>query len=127
MDGSVTPTDNRPRLVTGNVNYTQIVVDRTRALDGTVYDIMFIGTGGSGPPEDAGKCSSFCREAGVSPGARRGLRQGFREAATPGWPPPSERQTAGALTEWPSPGPRVGIQARWVGAGAPGVVPVWAG
>lgn len=50
MDGSVTPTDNRPRLVTGNVNYTQIVVDRTRALDGTVYDVMFIGTGGSGPP-----------------------------------------------------------------------------
>ncbi|XP_042770148.1 semaphorin-4D isoform X1 [Panthera leo] len=44
MDGSVTPTDNRPRLVTGNVNYTQIVVDRTRALDGTVYDVMFIGT-----------------------------------------------------------------------------------
>ncbi|XP_029775272.1 semaphorin-4D isoform X3 [Suricata suricatta] len=44
MDGSVTPIDNRPRLIKSNVNYTQIVVDRTRALDGTVYDVMFLST-----------------------------------------------------------------------------------
>lgn len=47
MDDSVTPIDNRPRLVKSGVNYTQIVVDRTQALDGTVYDVMFISTGGS--------------------------------------------------------------------------------
>ncbi|XP_048194841.1 semaphorin-4D isoform X1 [Perognathus longimembris pacificus] len=44
MDDSVTPIDNRPRLVKKDVNYTQIVVDRTQALDGTVYDVMFIST-----------------------------------------------------------------------------------
>ncbi|KAM5261148.1 semaphorin-4D isoform 2-T17 [Hipposideros larvatus] len=44
MDDSVTPIDNRPRLVKSDVNYTQIVVDRTQALDGTVYDVMFLST-----------------------------------------------------------------------------------
>ncbi|XP_039097433.1 semaphorin-4D isoform X1 [Hyaena hyaena] len=44
MDGSVTPIDNRPRLIKTYVNYTQIVVDRTQALDGTFYDVMFIST-----------------------------------------------------------------------------------
>lgn len=47
MDDSVTPTGNRPRLVKSGVNYTQIVVDRIQALDGTVYDVMFVSTGGS--------------------------------------------------------------------------------
>lgn len=47
MDDSVTPIDNRPRLIKSDVNYTQIVVDRTRALDGTVHDVMFVSTGGS--------------------------------------------------------------------------------
>lgn len=45
----MTPIDNRPRLIKRDVNYTQIVVDRTRALDGTVYDIMFVSTGGFRP------------------------------------------------------------------------------
>ncbi|KAF6328087.1 semaphorin 4D [Rhinolophus ferrumequinum] len=44
MDDSVVPIDNRPRLIKSNVNYTQIVVDRTQALDGTVYDVMFVST-----------------------------------------------------------------------------------
>uniref|UniRef100_A0A2K6FBI0 Semaphorin 4D n=1 Tax=Propithecus coquereli TaxID=379532 RepID=A0A2K6FBI0_PROCO len=44
MDDSVTPIDNRPRLIKKDVNYTQIVVDRTQALDGTVYDVMFVST-----------------------------------------------------------------------------------
>ncbi|XP_032326672.1 semaphorin-4D isoform X2 [Camelus ferus] len=44
MDDSVTPVDNRPRLVKTDANYTQIVVDRTQALDGTVYDVMFVST-----------------------------------------------------------------------------------
>ncbi|XP_019655631.2 semaphorin-4D isoform X1 [Ailuropoda melanoleuca] len=44
MDSSVTPIDNRPRLIRSDVNYTQIVVDRTQALDGTFYDVMFVGT-----------------------------------------------------------------------------------
>lgn len=47
MDDSMTPMDGRPKLIKSNVNYTQIVVDRTQALDGTVYDVMFISTGGS--------------------------------------------------------------------------------
>lgn len=47
MDDSVTPIDNRPRLIKSDVSYTQIVVDRTQALDGTVYEVMFVGTGGS--------------------------------------------------------------------------------
>lgn len=46
MDDSVTPIDNRPKLIKKDVNYTQIVVDRTQALDGTFYDVMFISTGG---------------------------------------------------------------------------------
>ncbi|XP_071072683.1 semaphorin-4D isoform X3 [Dasypus novemcinctus] len=44
MDDSVTPVDNRPKLVKRGVNYTQIVVDRVPALDGTVYEVMFLGT-----------------------------------------------------------------------------------
>uniref|UniRef100_A0A8D2KJU8 Semaphorin-4D n=1 Tax=Urocitellus parryii TaxID=9999 RepID=A0A8D2KJU8_UROPR len=44
MDDSVTPVDSRPRLIKQGVNYTQIVVDRTQALDGTVYDVMFVST-----------------------------------------------------------------------------------
>ncbi|XP_076429446.1 semaphorin-4D isoform X4 [Peromyscus maniculatus bairdii] len=44
MDDSVTPIDNRPKLIKKDVNYTQIVVDRTQALDGTFYDVMFIST-----------------------------------------------------------------------------------
>ncbi|XP_066113627.1 semaphorin-4D isoform X2 [Saccopteryx bilineata] len=44
MDDSVAPMDNRPRLIKRGVNYTQIVVDRTQALDGTIYDVMFIST-----------------------------------------------------------------------------------
>ena len=47
MDDSVTPIDSRPRLIKGDVNYTQIVVDRARALDGTIHDVMFVSTGGS--------------------------------------------------------------------------------
>uniref|UniRef100_A0A8D2D625 Semaphorin-4D n=1 Tax=Sciurus vulgaris TaxID=55149 RepID=A0A8D2D625_SCIVU len=44
MDDSVTPIDNRPKLIKQDVNYTQIVVDRTQALDGTTYDVMFVST-----------------------------------------------------------------------------------
>ncbi|XP_019410323.1 PREDICTED: semaphorin-4D isoform X1 [Crocodylus porosus] len=44
MDNSVTPIGDRPRLVKRDVKYTQIVVDRVKALNGTVYDVMFIGT-----------------------------------------------------------------------------------
>ncbi|XP_048194719.1 semaphorin-4D-like [Perognathus longimembris pacificus] len=41
---SVTPIGNKPILVKKDVNYTQIVVDRTQALDKNFYDVMFIGT-----------------------------------------------------------------------------------
>ncbi|XP_012581998.1 PREDICTED: semaphorin-4D [Condylura cristata] len=44
MDDSVIPADGKPRLVKSDVNYTQIVVDRAQALDGTVYDVMFLST-----------------------------------------------------------------------------------
>lgn len=44
MDDSVTPIDSKPRLIKSGVNYTQIVVDRTQALDGAFYDVMFVST-----------------------------------------------------------------------------------
>uniref|UniRef100_A0A8C3KPG6 Semaphorin 4D n=1 Tax=Calidris pygmaea TaxID=425635 RepID=A0A8C3KPG6_9CHAR len=44
MDDSVTPMGDRPQLVKRDVKYTQIVVDRVRALNGTLYDVMFIST-----------------------------------------------------------------------------------
>ncbi|XP_015264595.1 PREDICTED: semaphorin-4D isoform X3 [Gekko japonicus] len=44
MDDSVTPIGDRPRLIKRDVKYTQIVVDRVRALNGTMYDVMFIST-----------------------------------------------------------------------------------
>ncbi|XP_006903378.1 PREDICTED: semaphorin-4D-like [Elephantulus edwardii] len=44
MDDSVTPTSSKPQLIARDVNYTQIVVDRVQALDGTIYDVMFIST-----------------------------------------------------------------------------------
>ncbi|KAM8983430.1 semaphorin-4D isoform 1-T3 [Ara ararauna] len=44
MDDSVTPMGDRPRLVKRDVKYTQIVVDRVRALNGSIYDVMFIST-----------------------------------------------------------------------------------
>uniref|UniRef100_A0A670ZA57 Semaphorin 4D n=1 Tax=Pseudonaja textilis TaxID=8673 RepID=A0A670ZA57_PSETE len=44
MDDSVTPIGDRPRLIKRDVKYTQIVVDQVRALNGTLYDVMFIGT-----------------------------------------------------------------------------------
>ncbi|KAM4876413.1 LOW QUALITY PROTEIN: semaphorin-4D-like [Thomomys bottae] len=46
IEDSVTPIGNRPKLVTRDVKYTQIVVDRIQALDWKFYDVMFIGTGG---------------------------------------------------------------------------------
>lgn len=45
MDDSVTPIGDRPRLIKRDVKYTQIVVDQVRALNDTLYDVMFIGTG----------------------------------------------------------------------------------
>uniref|UniRef100_A0ACB8ER74 Semaphorin-4D n=1 Tax=Sphaerodactylus townsendi TaxID=933632 RepID=A0ACB8ER74_9SAUR len=44
MDDSVTPIGDRPRLIKRDVKYTQIVVDQVTALNGTVYDVMFIST-----------------------------------------------------------------------------------
>uniref|UniRef100_A0A8D0H068 Semaphorin-4D n=1 Tax=Sphenodon punctatus TaxID=8508 RepID=A0A8D0H068_SPHPU len=44
MDDSVIPIGDRPRLVKRDVKYTQIVVDRVTALNGSVYDVMFIST-----------------------------------------------------------------------------------
>ncbi|XP_029474421.1 semaphorin-4D-like isoform X1 [Rhinatrema bivittatum] len=44
MYDSVTPMGNKPQLVKRDVNYTQIVVDRVRALDGNIYNVMFIST-----------------------------------------------------------------------------------
>lgn len=74
MDSSVTPIDNRPRLIRSDVNYTQIVVDRTQALDGTAYDVMFVGTGGSWPR--ASRAPPCCGEPAVLYGraAGTGLR-----------------------------------------------------
>lgn len=45
LEDPVLPIGNGPRLITKDVNYTQIVVDRVRALDGNIYDVVFTGTG----------------------------------------------------------------------------------
>ncbi|XP_043370684.1 semaphorin-4D isoform X2 [Dermochelys coriacea] len=44
MDDSVAPIGDRPRLIKRDVRYTQIVVDRVPALNGSMYDVMFIST-----------------------------------------------------------------------------------
>ncbi|MBN3286593.1 SEM4D protein, partial [Polyodon spathula] len=44
MDDQVLPIGNGPKLIRRDVNYTQIVVDRVRALDNNVYDVIFIST-----------------------------------------------------------------------------------
>lgn len=45
LEDPVQPIGNGPRLITKDVNYTQIVVERVRALDRKIYDVMFTGTG----------------------------------------------------------------------------------
>lgn len=45
LEDPVQPIGNGPRLITKDVNYTQIAVERVRALDGRIYDVMFTGTG----------------------------------------------------------------------------------
>uniref|UniRef100_A0A673BN01 Semaphorin 4D n=1 Tax=Sphaeramia orbicularis TaxID=375764 RepID=A0A673BN01_9TELE len=44
LEDPVLPIGNRPRLITKDVNYTQIVVERVAALDGNIYDVIFTGT-----------------------------------------------------------------------------------
>ncbi|XP_072309302.1 semaphorin-4D isoform X2 [Eucyclogobius newberryi] len=44
LEDPVLPIGNGPRLITKDVNYTQIVVDRVTALDGNIYDVIFTGT-----------------------------------------------------------------------------------
>ncbi|KAM4527335.1 semaphorin-4D isoform 2-T2 [Odontesthes bonariensis] len=44
LEDPVLPIGNRPRLITKDVNYTQIVVERVEALDKNIYDVIFTGT-----------------------------------------------------------------------------------
>ncbi|XP_029940223.1 semaphorin-4D isoform X3 [Salarias fasciatus] len=44
LEDPVLPIGNGPRLITKDVNYTQIVVERVRALDRKIYDVIFTGT-----------------------------------------------------------------------------------
>ncbi|XP_036410006.1 semaphorin-4E-like [Megalops cyprinoides] len=44
MDQAVMPRGGEPELVERGVVFTRIVVDRVKALDGSVYEAMFIGT-----------------------------------------------------------------------------------
>ncbi|KAG7241089.1 hypothetical protein INR49_025832 [Caranx melampygus] len=44
LEDPVLPIGNGPRLIAKDVNYTQIVVQRVRALDGNIYDVIFTGT-----------------------------------------------------------------------------------
>ncbi|XP_019738450.1 semaphorin-4D isoform X1 [Hippocampus comes] len=44
LEDPVLPIGNRPRLITKNVNYTQVVVERVRTLDGSIFDVIFTGT-----------------------------------------------------------------------------------
>lgn len=45
LEDPVLPIGSGPRLITKDVNYTQIVVERVRALDRHIYDVIFTGTG----------------------------------------------------------------------------------
>uniref|UniRef100_A0A8C9VI54 Semaphorin 4D n=1 Tax=Scleropages formosus TaxID=113540 RepID=A0A8C9VI54_SCLFO len=45
LEDPVLPVGNGPRLITKDVNYTQIAVERVQALDDNVYDVIFTGTG----------------------------------------------------------------------------------
>lgn len=45
MYEEVKPADGDPLLVKKNVIYTQVAVDRVQALDGQLYDMLFLGTG----------------------------------------------------------------------------------
>uniref|UniRef100_A0A3Q0SKU7 Semaphorin 4D n=1 Tax=Amphilophus citrinellus TaxID=61819 RepID=A0A3Q0SKU7_AMPCI len=44
LEDPVLPIGNGPRLITKDVNYTQIVVERVQALDRNIYDVIFTGT-----------------------------------------------------------------------------------
>ncbi|XP_069566815.1 semaphorin-4D isoform X1 [Brachyistius frenatus] len=44
LEDPVLPIGNGPRLITKDINYTQIVVERVRALDKNIYDVIFTGT-----------------------------------------------------------------------------------
>uniref|UniRef100_A0A669DVC4 Semaphorin 4D n=1 Tax=Oreochromis niloticus TaxID=8128 RepID=A0A669DVC4_ORENI len=44
LEDPILPIHNRPRLITKDVNYTQIVVERVQALDKITYDVIFTGT-----------------------------------------------------------------------------------
>ncbi|XP_045922201.1 semaphorin-4D isoform X3 [Micropterus dolomieu] len=44
LEDPVLPIGNGPRLITKDVNYTQIVVERVRALNNNIYDVIFTGT-----------------------------------------------------------------------------------
>lgn len=58
MDEPILPHRGRPLLLKKDANFTQLVVDRVSGLDGTIYEVLFIGTG-------------TCRAAG---GTQGGLR-----------------------------------------------------
>ncbi|XP_054030879.1 semaphorin-4C [Dryobates pubescens] len=45
MDEPILPHQGRPLLLKKDANFTQLVVDRVPGLDGTVYEVLFIGTG----------------------------------------------------------------------------------
>ncbi|XP_069475167.1 semaphorin-4C [Ambystoma mexicanum] len=45
MDGLVLPHHNRPLLVRKDANFSQLAVHRVRALDGELYEVLFIGSG----------------------------------------------------------------------------------
>nr|XP_055035820.1 semaphorin-4D isoform X2 [Misgurnus anguillicaudatus] len=44
LEDPVLPIGNGPRFITKDINYTQIAVERVKALDGNVYDVIFTGT-----------------------------------------------------------------------------------
>ncbi|XP_026052618.1 semaphorin-4D-like isoform X1 [Carassius auratus] len=44
LEDPVLPIGNGPRLVTKDVNYTQIAVQRVQALDGSIHHVIFTGT-----------------------------------------------------------------------------------
>uniref|UniRef100_A0A3P8XY23 Semaphorin 4D n=1 Tax=Esox lucius TaxID=8010 RepID=A0A3P8XY23_ESOLU len=44
LEDPVLPIGNGPKLITKDINYTQIAVERVQALDNNMYDVIFTGT-----------------------------------------------------------------------------------
>lgn len=69
MDEPILPHRGRPLLLKKDANFTQLVVDRVSGLDGTIYEVLFIGTGTL--PGGRGGTQGRCGDAPHPPATAR--------------------------------------------------------